>query len=762
MTPPQVTAFDFETHLIGPDPCQCGEVHEQFPPAVCMSYATSEGESGVVLWQEGLVMLWHALQRGDIMVGAETAFDVLVASINAESMPDGGTFDEWITLWVEAYEAGRVHDVCIRQKLLDLADGSYRWETHSDGRRFRIGYDLATVSRRQTGRLLSKPTKETEATHWRLRYSLLDGVPMSAWPEAAYTYALEDAVATLEDYYAQEDWRQTSQGVRILHRWDGVQPVAYEGELDPLQDAHAQTCHALWLKATSGYGIRTDAFALDQFERRTRRQYITLCEQARRFGMARRKYWRDLAKMREQKHPMRGNAEWRELCAGLDAELPEAYAVWDELVEAGLVRSKHTRNMKAARARMFDVCLEKHKPIPRSDKYDADVDGVDEKIAIDSDACRLSEDEALIVYSELSHVSKMISADIPQLRQGIDRPIHTHYEVCLETGRISSAGPNITNRARGEDDVAGDRECFAPPDGYVLVDYDYAQLELYCLAQVCKWVLGFSTLGDVLLDNKDPHTAFACLIVAAEIKRKVSYDEGAAALLDKGHELNGKMKKARNAAKGCNFGRPGGLGAETMVSYAARSYRVILSQDKWKELLDLWDTQWPEMPEYFDFINGLQYADGDFNVPQAWSGRMRGGARYCAACNSYYQGLGADVAKLAGWYIFKACFVPGVDDALFGCRIVNFIHDQFLVECEEGRAAAAARRVEYWAGKAATDVLPDYGWKMAEKSEAILARRWSKQAAKTTDAAGRLIAWEDKRLFAEEVGSEAENDSAAA
>src|SRR5690606_10654644 len=128
--------------------------------------------------------------------------------------------------------------------------------------------------------------------------------------------------------------------------------------------------------------------------------------------------------------------------------------------------------------------------------------------AIDSDACRLSECNELIAYAELTHVTKMLTTDIKRLREGVHRPIHTHYEVCLETGRTSSADPNVQNRARGEGKTVklrdgteregrpGDRECWIPPEGYVFVDCDYPQLELFCLAQVCYWVLGYSTLGE--------------------------------------------------------------------------------------------------------------------------------------------------------------------------------------------------------------------------------------------------------------------------
>lgn len=756
--------FDFESHLIGPDVCPCGEIHGQFPPAVCMSWCLPNGDSDVVTPAEGIAILKEALAAGMHLVGAETAFDVLLSCVNNQE-PDG--FDGLLAKFVEAYEVGRIHDVCLRQKLLDLAGGSYRWITHSDGRRLRIGYDLATTAKRVTGRVLEKPSKETKDTHPRLRYALLDGTPIADWPAAdirlgmfcsSTEYAREDSVAAIETFLEQERWQESTQGQKILDIWQGRECAAFQGALDPLGDERAQTCHALWLKAMSGEGLVIDPIALAAFEKRVRKEYIALCAEVRTYRAAldgdpksapllRREYWRDLKRLRELQHPYRDNKLWKALKAELDHDLPEALEIWAELLRAGLVRWVYKKGMNAARARMFAVCLLKHKPIPHTDKFDPERDAFNEKIAIDSDSCRLSEDVGLIAYAELTHAGKMLTGDIPTLKKGVDRPIHTHYEVLLETGRISSAGPNVTNRARGEGKEvkqrdgtmraghAGDRECFACRPGNALIDCDYPQLELYALAQCCRWVLGYSTLGDVLVAGKDPHTAFAALIAGG-----ITYEEA---------KLRAKAKSLpeRDAAKGCNFGRPGGLGAETMVSYAAKSYGVVRSQDQWEELFKLWDQQWPEMPEYFEYINGLESEDGKFAIVTPATGLLRAGATYCAACNHNYQALGAAVAKRAGWYVFKACYVPGVDADLFGCMPVNFIHDQLLVEAPKERAAAAAARVEYWMGLAASELMPDYGPTMAANTEAILCARYSKMAEKVVGADGSLEVWEDKRLL---------------
>jgi DNA polymerase I-like protein with 3'-5' exonuclease and polymerase domains len=65
------------------------------------------------------------------------------------------------------------------------------------------------------------------------------------------------------------------------------------------------------------------------------------------------------------------------------------------------------------------------------------------------------------------------------------------------------------------------------------------------------------------------------------------------------------------------------------------------------------------------------------------TGRLRAGATFAARHNNIFQGVAADGAKLALWLVWRA-----------GYRIVNFIHDELVVELPAGPAAPAeARRV---------------------------------------------------------------------
>ena len=752
----KLLAFDFETHLIGPEPCGCGQIHGQFPPAVCLTWATDEGESGIDEPTKGLLRLHAALTDPEcIIIGANTAFDVHVAcSIYPRD------WDIWIKNWDKAYSEGRVRDVLVRARLLNLAAGRFKFHRHSDGRAVRVAHDLAGVAHDTLGIRLDK-----SADTWRLRYSELDGVPFDRWPKEALEYAIRDAEITGMVFEAQENWREHKLYKHIPSLWAGRTILPDGDEPDPLAPEFLENYHALWLGTMSGHvGVMIDEFALNQYEKRSLLEYQDLVRVVRGHGLLRRQYWRDLPKLRDRSSKYATNLEWRKLCAALDIDDPLALGAWSELFAETLVRWKNAKNTKTAAERVVEVYTRAGRTVPHTDSWDEDKHGVAEKIALDVDTCRIGgmleieldlPEQKLQAYADLVHVSKVVNTDIPKIRPGIERPLHTHYTTLLETGRTSSANPPLQNRDRGDEEVAGDRECFVPTrPGYVYIDIDYPQLELYCLAQLCKWTVGFSTMGDAMLRGEDLHIAFGGRIAGVD-----TYAEALAL-----HNA-GKLKRERMAAKGANFGRPGGLGPNTMVGYAAKSYGVYLPLEDegekkgWRTLLKMWSEQWAEMPAYFNYINGCESYEGsgDFLVATCSTGLLRAGATYTAACNHGYQSLGAAVAKLAGLYLWRASYVRGVDPVLFGSgagfkssqlRPGHFIHDQFLCEAQEDKAAAQLPRIEFWCRKAATDLLPDYGASMAAKTHALIARRWSKQSERLEDETGKIAVWDDARLYA--------------
>ena len=388
-------------------------------------------------------------------------------------------------------------------------------------------------------------------------------------------------------------------------------------------------------------------------------------------------------------------------------------AIEGDLKAAGLVREKGTRNLKAARARMVAVCQALGKPV-RLTKTG--------QVSLDSDACEASEDDLLEDYAELTSLKNVLSKDIPILRAGVDFPVHTSFGLAA-SGRSTSSKPNVQNPRR----LPGIRECFTPRAGKVYAQGDFGGLELCTLAQTCVTLFGRSHLAEVLNAGLDPHTAFAADILG------ISYEEA----VRRKKAGDQKLDDARQTAKVANFGFPGGLGAEKLCLFARKSYGVHLTEDRARELKAQWLVRWPEMQLFFKHVGELVDEDtGEATVEQIFSQRWRGGAHYTAACNTYFQGLGADAAKRAAYLVARACYAEPAS-VLYGSRPVNFVHDELIVEVDDDeRAHDKAVELGRVMELGAKEFLPN----VPARVEPLLARCWSKKS-KPVFRDGRLIPW---------------------
>lgn len=225
-----LTAIDTEAFLATGD--------EPVPRMVCVSFAGAMG-AGVLHVNDpaARAVVRYALANGVIFANA--GFDVTVI------------WRQWPELLPEifaAYEHDRVHDVLIREKLIDIAAGGL----------FRFGpYDLASVSLRRAGVELDK----SEDTY-RLRYGDLLPYPIAHWPAAATEYAVKDAVATLATFYAQAAFAAGS-------------PYPFQ-----LDDGCRQVRGALALYLQSLRGIDTDQDQVARVDRELARQiahHIGVC-----------------------------------------------------------------------------------------------------------------------------------------------------------------------------------------------------------------------------------------------------------------------------------------------------------------------------------------------------------------------------------------------------------------------------------------------------------------------------------------------------
>lgn len=390
--------------------------------------------------------------------------------------------------------------------------------------------------------------------------------------------------------------------------------------------------------------------------------------------------------------------------AELEAVLRDKYNELESgLIAAGLVRTNGTRDMKAAARRMLSAV--KNPQLTGTGKP-----------KIDRDSCEMSGDPVLIDYARISAIKKRLSTDVPLLQRGL---IQTRFNTLLETGRTSSS-PNIQNLPRS----GGVRECFVPRPGCVFAAADYGAFELRTVAQAMIKIGIPSKLAEALNKGFDPHLEVARQVVGC------TYEQ-AAERLAAGDE---KIGNARQVGKVANFGFPGGLGLARFCDFARSGYGVTITEEEARNLKQKWITAWPEFRHYFEWVS-TQCGTGKAKMKQVFVDRYRGGCSYTEACNTMFQGLAADAAKHAGFLVSRACYADPASP-LYGARIVNFVHDELIVEVRDDETAAdAAEELARLMVEGAAKFLPD----VPPIAEPLLMRRWSKKAKPARDAGGRLI-----------------------
>jgi hypothetical protein len=331
--------------------------------------------------------------------------------------------------------------------------------------------------------------------------------------------------------------------------------------------------------------------------------------------------------------------------------------------------------------------------------------------------------EQLMTYQSYSTRGIYI-ANVEKLYSGTRVPIGVKYESLIETGRTSAEGNLRQNPPR----KGGYRECVVPREGHVFFGADYDNGESCTFAQVCLAVVGRSALADLLNSGGDEHVRMAAALEG------VTYEE----MLARIKAGDPDAKALRQFAKIPNFGLKGGMGAPTLVDFA-RKNGVEIDEHRARELRSIWYGLDDAVPEYFAWVGDLIERTRGV-VVQIGSGRIRARVGFTDAANGFFQALLADLAKDAFSRATRACYVPGVDDRLLGCRVPLFLHDEIIGEAPEDRAADAAEALSEIMREAAKDWCPD----VPPGASPYLMRRWYKGAETVRDAAGRLRVWEPK------------------
>lgn len=648
--------------------------------------------------------------REPVSYGLNVAYDVAVC---LAQWPD--LFEEVF----EAYDADKIIDVGLSQRLIDIAHGKLK------AMQAAYGYSLASLERRLLKR--DRSAQKEGPDIWRLRYRQLYNVPLSHWPTSATSYAVDDAIGA----------REVGQ-----YQWDSE-------DRKYMKDSPAQARAALSLQFMMCWGVMTDEQKIKKLE-----EY------------AGDKYWELTDELVKPEHGgvVRG----------------------DDVIQRNL---RWTKNIKAAKRRMVDVCREQDLPIKLTDtgykkyiQYLKKNDSLDEEgeipfeivfneedivnyASIDEDACRRTGDEILMAFSLRSQLHTVLYTHIEDLEKGIHTPIQPRYTTLVESGRTACSKSrtddgkrtrSVTNGFQFQNPKRayvwippgqkkpvplfppgiGIRECFVSRPGKFFADDDYSGLELCTGAQACKDLVGYSEMGDAMNKGLDPHLDFGATLMG------ISYNDA----LKRKHEK--EVKGFRQLAKIFNFGAPGGLGKRGIVGFA-RGYGVVLTLEEAAQYKSDWLQKYSEWNDYFRWIRqhlelDLEMLDSDSETEaiarvvgtfaQLRVGRIRGRCKFTEACNTFFQGLGADVAKRGMWGVMKRCYTRVPGSVLYGVRPVGFIHDEILAEVDIELAHEQAYEMADVMVEEGNTLLPDYPVKCVP----AISKYWCKEAEAIFDKNGRL------------------------
>lgn len=268
---------------------------------------------------------------------------------------------------------------------------------------------------------------------------------------------------------------------------------------------------------------------------------------------------------------------------------------------------------------------------------------------------------------EYRGVSKLDSTYALGLQDKIaaDNRIHTTFtQAMTNTGRLSSTEPNLQNIPVRSDNGSRIRQCFTSPEGKVLVDADYSQIELRLLAAMSK----DEVMCNAFLQGEDVHKSTAMKVFG------VTLDEVTPA--------------QRAMAKTVNFSIVYG------VSEYGLSTDLGISYGEASKLIKEYGIQFPGITGY---LESLKIAGEKLGYVETLFGRKRVltelksqnknvrsfGLR--AAMNTPIQGTAADIIKIAMNRVYKA-----LKSELPEAKLVMQVHDELIVECDSKDASKAS------------------------------------------------------------------------
>ena len=299
--------------------------------------------------------------------------------------------------------------------------------------------------------------------------------------------------------------------------------------------------------------------------------------------------------------------------------------------------------------------------------------------------------KALLEYRELQKKLGTYLETYPNFIHPKTGRIHANFLQCrVPTGRLACTNPNV-QQIPHEDEF---RSCFVAEQGNTLVIADYSQIELRILAEVS----GDPAFVRAFREGDDLHRMTAATMFGV--------DDGEV------------TREQRSAAKRINFGLMYGRGPKSL------SAQLGTNEDRARGLIDEYFANYPKVRQYLHGTASRALRD---RTLRTLAGRVRKfgdtsslgsverGAMRREAMNYPIQGAASDIAKLA---------LAHVREELeeFDARLINSIHDEFVVECAEEIAPEVAERTRAGMVRAGEEILE----KVPVEVEVAISPEWRK------------------------------------
>lgn len=656
-------SLDCESHLAQPGLAA--------PPIVCFSIGDDWGVH-LLTRLEGLAWLRaRLLDPEDHVVGCNIVYDLACAAV-----ADGSLLE----LIFAALDAGRIHDIAIREALIDISRGDLV-ERGEDG--IGIRYGMRLLALRYLKIDLSADKKAADS--WRKRYAELDGVPIEEWPWAARRYPLRDAAFPIEIFKLQE-------GGRNLH------------------DEANQVRAAFALQLMSVWGMRSNPEAVAKLRARVEAEDAKNTAAFQASGILRLDGTEDRKRVAQL------------VTAAYDGSPPKTAPTVK--FREGQVASDRDTLMESN-----DPLLELYGRAGKNDKFLTTY-------------LKLLEEGIAQPWNPQFNVlvaTTRVSSNAQQFPQvgGVREcwEARLRHLICsvdyggLELRTMSQRAIWEEGYSRMADALNAGRDChvIAGASFMAITEEEFAKRR----AALDPMVNSFRDLGKIYNFGKGGGMGPGAMVYNA---RKGSKGETTVSP-DGIHYIGGRFCVLTGQAKRC-----GDL--KTLAKVQGKDRRLCRKcLDVARQLDAGWLTAWPEFRALFRKASRLAEQSRYIEAVIPVSKVVRGKCGYTQWLNTPFQGLGAAATKRATWLVCREMYTRP-QSPLFGSRLLLNVHDELIGEMPEDVAPEAGDRMALIMRETLKKFVPDLA--KSVEAEPALSRNMSKKAATIRDSNGRLLVWEAK------------------